>query len=73
MCNVKTEEIISKLKYVLNIRKDKDIAELLEMSPTSLSSAIKHGRDISDKVIPLSIEYGISLDWLFPKKNIVQK
>ncbi|CAN2041044.1 HTH araC/xylS-type domain-containing protein [Candidatus Magnetomoraceae bacterium gMMP-15] len=67
-----TNKIIDKIKYIKKFKSDKDIAELLGISPTNFNNRKKRGT-----LIPLITEWGIhekvDLNWLLKGDESVYK
>ncbi|SLM27837.1 putative Bacteriophage CI repressor helix-turn-helix domain protein [Desulfamplus magnetovallimortis] len=62
-------KIIQRLKQVVNVKTNFELAEILEIKPNTISSWKKRGNLDLNKIISLCEYYKVSVDWLLYGKT----
>jgi len=63
------EQIISRIKKLKGLSNDKEVADILEISPNSLTNHKVRGTVPYKKLITFCVVSGISTDWLLQGKG----
>jgi len=64
------KDVISRMKYILSVDTNKDLAKSLNVSYNTLNTWIKRSRLPQDVILEFSNRYNCSLDYLLLGKNI---